>query len=111
MPHCIVEHADTINGESLISNVFYGTLKSGLFENDGSDIKVRAKAYSHHQTGEEKSDFVHVTLKILDGRNDEQKTKLSQSVLRQLNQLELQNCSITVEVVDMQRASYVKRLT
>lgn len=57
-----------------------------------------------------KFDFVHVTLKILSGRNTEQKLCLSGAVLESLKTLGLTSVSITVEVVDIDRGSYAKIL-
>jgi 5-carboxymethyl-2-hydroxymuconate isomerase len=111
VPHCIVEHSATLDSELILPLVFSGAMKSGLFEDDGSDIKVRALAYRSYLTGPEKSDFVHVALKILSGRTPEQKQVLSKSVLAQLQRLETHKCSLTVEVVDMDRDSYSKLLS
>ena len=111
MPHCIVEHASSIQSESLIPLVFSGALDSGLFEPDGSDIKVRSIAYDGYLVGGQKSAFIHVVLKILAGRTDEQKKHLSKSVLEQLAGQQWGDCSITVEVAEMDRASYQKWLS
>ena len=108
MPHCIVEHSESLNSELILPLVFLGAMESELFEIDGSDIKVRAIVYHSYLTGLEKSDFIHVTLKILSGRTVEQKQVLSKSVLVQLQRLELKNCSLTVEVMDIERVSYSK---
>lgn len=108
MPHCIVEHSVTLDGDRILPLVFTGALQSGLFEVDGSDIKVRSIAYQNYLTGGLKSDFVHVVLKILSGRASEQKRMLSALVLEKLQSLEMQNCSITIEVVDMDRDSYTR---
>ena len=108
MPHCVVEHSSTINADDLIPLVFSGALKSELFQANGGDIKVRTSSFTNHQSGYSKIDFVHVTLRILSGRNIDQKSMLSQLVLDQLKQLSLANCSLTVEVVDIDRACYAK---
>jgi 5-carboxymethyl-2-hydroxymuconate isomerase len=108
MPHCIIEHSSSLNGKSLVSLVYSGALKTKLFEVDGSDIKVRALPFSNYQTGNSNIDFIHVTLKILSGRNTEQKSKLSGSVIESLEELSLDSCSISVEVVDIDRDSYCK---
>ncbi|NDL72023.1 5-carboxymethyl-2-hydroxymuconate Delta-isomerase [Vreelandella alkaliphila] len=108
MPHCIVEHSASLDGELILPLVFSGAMKSALFEADGSDIKVRSIAYQRYLTGQAASDFVHVVLKILAGRTLEQKKMLSTSVLAQLKKLELPRGSLTVEVVDIERASYSK---
>lgn len=108
MPHCIIEHSVQINSELLVPLVFSGALESELFEADGSDIKVRAQAFTDYQTGLTSADFVHVTLKILSGRTLDQKQALSQGVLSALASLGLTQCAITVEVLDIDRASYSK---
>ncbi|MCG9692720.1 5-carboxymethyl-2-hydroxymuconate isomerase [Vibrio sp. Isolate22] len=108
MPHCIIEHSSTINAEQLNNKVFLGALNSELFEADGRDIKVRSIAYENYQTGTEKEDFIHVTVRILSGRSDTDKAMLSETVMTQLLSLSLSSASITVEVVDMDRNSYAK---
>ncbi|AEF22823.1 5-carboxymethyl-2-hydroxymuconate Delta-isomerase [Pseudomonas fulva] len=108
MPHCIIEHSASLNGDALLPLIFSGALNTGLFESDGSDIKVRSIAYQSYLTGPERSDFVHVTIKILSGRTTEQKQILSKSVLAQLQTIERPHCSLTVEVADIDRASYSK---
>ncbi|TKE88134.1 5-carboxymethyl-2-hydroxymuconate isomerase [Vibrio sp. F12] len=108
MPHCIIEHSSTINAEQLNNKVFLGALNSELFEAYGRDIKVRSIAYESYQTGTEKEDFIHVTVRILSGRSDTDKAMLSETVMTQLLSLSLSRSSITVEVVDMDRNSYRK---
>ncbi|MGR5357705.1 5-carboxymethyl-2-hydroxymuconate Delta-isomerase [Vibrio chagasii] len=108
MPHCIIEHSSTINAEQLNSKVFLGALNSELFEADGRDIKVRSIAYENYQTGTEREDFIHVTVRILSGRSDTDKVMLSETVMTQLLALSLSRASITVEVLDMDRNSYGK---
>ncbi|REL30570.1 5-carboxymethyl-2-hydroxymuconate Delta-isomerase [Thalassotalea euphylliae] len=113
MPHCIIEHASTLDSNKLVSAVFQGALASNQFEPDGSDIKVRAISFNSYQVGSNQSkkspsDFIHITLKILSGRSEEQKQLLSKSVLNALNTRVRNSCEITIEVVDIDRASYLK---
>lgn len=110
MPHCIIECSATLDGDILTSKVYQGTLDSMLFEPDGSDIKVRALSYNSYIVGGCKTDFVHVTIKILSGRSLLQKAVLSKSIQAKLSELDLVLCSITIEVVDIERASYLKWL-
>ena len=107
MPHCIIEHANTISPAPLHKAVLEGAVASGLFEQQDG-IKVRSLAYDHYQTGNHQQDFVHVTLKILSGRSESQKQSLSASVLQQLQKLAFSDMSLTVEVQDMHKASYAK---
>ncbi len=108
MPHCVIEHSENIDSDILITAVYQGALSSKLFEAQGSDIKVRAIAFKNYQTGNVDLSFIHVGLKILSGRNIEQKSQLSNLVLNELERLTLTACSISVEVIDIDRASYAK---
>ncbi len=108
MPHCVVEHSPEIDSDVLVQVVFKGALKSKLFEADGSDIKVRAITYGDYLTGLKESGFIHVALKILSGRTNEQKLALSKLVVAEIESLALSSCSITVEVVDIDCLSYSK---
>ena len=110
MPHCIIEHSPNISPDGLMHAVFDGSLHSRLFLPDGADIKVRAIAYQNFKLGDGKASFVHVVVKILAGRTDEQKQRLSQEIIKKLSDLGHQDISITVEVVDMERQSYQKHL-
>nr|WP_182028065.1 5-carboxymethyl-2-hydroxymuconate isomerase [Vibrio parahaemolyticus] len=110
MPHCIIEHSSSIESVDLNQKVFLGVLESKLFESDGSDIKVRSIAYENYQTGTTKDDFIHVTLRILSGRNEQDKLLLSNSVMSRLKSIQLVGASLTVEVVDIDRKSYAKQL-
>ena len=108
MPHCIVEHASVLSGAELNRLVFLGALDSGLFEPDGSDIKVRSMAYEQYSVGGESKAFVHVSLKILSGRDALEKKILSQCVLSRLGEMSLVDVHASVDVIDMDRDSYLK---
>ncbi|MBN1007446.1 5-carboxymethyl-2-hydroxymuconate Delta-isomerase [Amphritea pacifica] len=110
MPHCIIEFSDTLaprlSPAKLVQTVYEGALKSGLFQ--AEDIKTRALAYDHFLTGAAPADFIHVTIRILSGRTDEQKQLLSSTVLKGLTDCNLAGISLTVEVVDIHSCSYAK---
>ena len=110
LPHCIIEHSSPIEPADLNQKVFQGALESNLFEPDGSDIKVRSIVYEHYQTGSNKENFIHVTLRILSGRSDQDKHLLSNSVMSKLQSIPLVAASLTVEIVDMDRNSYSKQI-
>jgi 5-carboxymethyl-2-hydroxymuconate isomerase len=108
LPHCIIEHSENFKEriDAIINSVHIGTFNSGLF--DEEDIKTRAVSYENFQTGTSKKPFIHVTSKILYGRNNEQKSKLSNAILCQLKELKLVSCSLTVEVLNIDKGSYAK---
>ena len=109
MPHCIIEYSSplqtTQSPTALIKAVHLGASNSGLF--NPKDIKVRSTAYEDCQIGDnEAGSFVHVMARILAGRTDEQKTKLSAAIYAELLALNLTLDALTVEVCDIHRASH-----
>ncbi|MBT3337793.1 MAG: 5-carboxymethyl-2-hydroxymuconate Delta-isomerase [Anaerolineae bacterium] len=112
MPHCIIEHSKGVKSLSspinLIEAVHQGAFKSGLFRE--ADIKARAISFEHYQVGNTELGFIHVTVRILSGRNEEQRTKLSNSVLAELEKLNLSSTSLTVEICEIDKESYAKMI-
>ncbi len=106
MPHCIIEHSDNFDAQvkQLMNSVFEGAAASGLF--NASDIKTRALSFNHYQVGNKTSPFIHVAAKILSGRTDQQKHKLSTEILNKIEALQLTEHILTIEVVDIHRASH-----
>ena len=112
MPHCIIEYSAEIAGDvdmdALIDAVHTGALASDLFPE--YDIKTRAIGFERHRTGQTRDSFVHVSVHLLDGRDDTQKAGLSEGILQRIEPLLPQVVSVGVEIVDMHRASYRKRV-
>jgi len=110
MPHCIIEYAndltDLITPEEMMEASLKAMQASGLFETD--DIKIRTKEFMYFQRGEVRENFIHVTLKILNGRNIPQKQKLATLVLKAMNGLPTFGVGITVDVQEMNADSYMK---
>ena len=112
MPHCIVEYSRSIeprvSASELMTAVYNSTLQSGLFEE--SHIRVRAMAYDYFQLGGQSAAFIHITVRLHQGRSSEQKKQLSDMVLAGLLALELTAVSLTVETVEMHTESYARRV-
>ncbi len=114
MPHCIIEHSEAIltrvNQRQLIDVVLSGAKQSGLFEDD--HIKLRTQSYEYYQKGDvAQAAFIHVSMKILQGRTAEQRQDLSEKVLLAFDKLELKNVTVTVEIIEMETLSYSKKVT
>ncbi|WP_085297927.1 5-carboxymethyl-2-hydroxymuconate Delta-isomerase [Cognaticolwellia mytili] len=113
MPHCIIEYSakitETLPVEQLMHAVYKGANQSELFT--ASDIKVRATAFDDFYLPGAEQAFVHVNLKILSGRDLAQRKSLSESVGSQLERLGIENAAITVEVTNIEKESYAKKLT
>jgi 5-carboxymethyl-2-hydroxymuconate isomerase len=112
MPHLIIEYsegvAETVAIGDIVDAAHAGAMSSALFPE--YDIKTRATGYREHRTGTTRDSFVHVTVRLLDGRSDAQKAMLSEAVLAHIEPLLPGVNSVGVEIVDMHRASYRKRV-
>jgi 5-carboxymethyl-2-hydroxymuconate isomerase len=110
MPHCIIEYAQeleqSLSINELLPEVHQTLLESLLFEEQS--IKIRATSYQHYLTGGDKNLFIHITIKILFGRNHQQKKDLTQLVLNKLSKAIQIPISLSVEVIDIEKVSYKK---
>lgn len=112
MPHCIVEYSHNLEQEvpphDWIEAVQRACLATELFQ--PSDIKLRAFACKHFITGGVQDAFVHVTIRMLPGRSVERKNQLSQSVLDALCSFSIKQVSLSVEIIEMDKDSYARRI-
>lgn len=110
MPHCIIEYSKDlekdISPQNMIEKTYQGALNTNLFIS--SDIKTRAIAFDHYQTGNIKENFIHINIKILSGRTVEQKKILSDTILDQFKDIQIQPVTISVEISELEKESYSK---
>ncbi|WP_019583928.1 5-carboxymethyl-2-hydroxymuconate Delta-isomerase [Thioalkalivibrio sp. ALE16] len=109
MPHLIVEYSqDLAAGPEVavwLDAVHKAAHASGLFPE--SHIKVRAHPVAQYRVGGAVRPFVHVEVSLKSGRSLAQRQALSEAVLRAL-QDRVGEAVITVEVVEMEAASYAR---
>lgn len=112
MPHCILEYSQNLEQEvppaELLETVKEACVASDLFSVE--DIKLRSRAYKSFITGGQEDAFIHVMIRLLSGRTEEQKKQLSDLVLNALIQFSLKDVSLSVELCDMDRATYAKKV-
>lgn len=110
MPHVIIEFtegmASDVHIELLLDALHTRIAATGLFE--AEHIRLRAYPIRFHRCGGSRSHFLHAQLRIHTGRSDAQKSALSSAVLATLREQALAAEVITVEVVELERASYRK---
>ena len=110
MPHLIIEfsqqQAEPEQVEAMLDAVHAAAAATGLF--DESHIRVRAIPLSYYRTAGAYSHFIHAQCRIHSGRDDAQKRDLSTAVLEALKAQQWAAKSITVEVVELDRATYAK---
>lgn len=110
MPHLIIEYAQELATEqqvpSMIDAVHEAALASQLFPE--SHIKTRAIPIQFYRVGGSNAPFIHAQLRIKQGRSEAQKAALSAAVLMAIKEQSWPAKVITVEVADMDSASYAK---
>ena len=113
MPHCIIEYSSSleehVEPDRLVEVVQHGVYLSNLFEL--SHIRVRAIPFEFCIPGYDAEHFVHVTLRIHAGRTHRQKKQLTGLVLGELNQMGVASVSFSVEVSDIDKATYSRKIS
>ncbi len=109
MPHCIIEYSDDLeNKQDIIETVKAintAIENSELFDN--KTIKTRALPIHAYLVGGIKKPFIHITVKILEGRTDSQKQQLSNRLLQCMTtKYDIED--ISVEIVELDINSYAK---
>jgi len=109
LPHCIVEcsagclkHCDAV---SLLNRVQDSVIRSGLF----APQSVRCRLLSYEKDNyllPAVSDFLHITIRLLPGRSQQQKRDLSSGIIDDLSTLGWRSVSISCECVDLEDESY-----
>jgi 5-carboxymethyl-2-hydroxymuconate isomerase len=119
MPHCTLEYSanvpDRPDARRLLAEVHEALMSTGLFTL--ADIKSRAVRQEQFVIGDGDAArvFATLTIEILEGRSDEVKAEISEAALAVLARhfpasLAERTCSLTVQVRDIHRASYRRRL-
>ena len=110
MPHLVIEYPqdrlEVVQVEGLLDAVNDAAVATELFK--VSHIRVRAIPQAHYRAGGRKEPFIHVQCRIHAGRTEEQKKQLSEAVLGAIREQGLAVKVITVEVLEMDGASYAK---
>ena len=125
MPHLTIEHSLELENnlkESLASTIIeiFANQKEGGF--DADQCKIRFSIFDQYLVGylnQDKADFIHLTVKIMQGRTQEIKNKLTidlSSLLQDFFKDLIKNnkiknksrCDISVDIIDMDKFSYQK---
>lgn len=112
MPHIIVEYAGHLDEThcmtGMCQTLFDAAVATGVFP-DTSAIKVRAIPCPFSRIGTESQSFAHVTIRLLAGRDDTVKANLTQIILATLDQALPDVGSLSVDIKDIDTATYAKR--
>ena len=89
----------------MLSTVREGMIETELF--DPQSIKLRAKEYKHVDVPNY-DHFIYIQIRILAGRNIDQKKELTQCIKKCIDTLSIPSVSLSIEVADMEKESYIK---
>jgi 5-carboxymethyl-2-hydroxymuconate isomerase len=111
MPHFVIDCSENIirlkSAEEIIQEVFNAALSTDLFI--ASEIKVRINPFSYYNNGNTLDDFIHVFGYIMEGRNTDQKAKLSKAIVTSLNNILAEVPVISINIKDFEKASYFNK--
>ncbi|MBY0454504.1 MAG: 5-carboxymethyl-2-hydroxymuconate Delta-isomerase [Burkholderiaceae bacterium] len=116
MPHLTVEYSANLSGfpEAQVLAELNQTVTSSPEIADEADLKSRCVVHSSYVVGTaaQARGFVHAQLRLLSGRSTEAKQDFSERIAAVLRRLtprpEGVLVQLSVEIVDMDRPSYVK---
>lgn len=111
LPHLVLEISRSLAAHHPIDPILLAlhetASSTGIVLAD--DLKIRAMPVESAWIAGRLDDFAHLTVALLEGRSDEQKTVLSESLLRVLCIHLPEVERLSVELRDMHAASYRKR--
>ena len=112
MPHFVIDCSESVlkiqKPRDILKAVHEEANSTGLFEE--ADIKVRLNPFSKdYLVGGEQGDFMHVFANIMEGRNQDQKAKLSMQIVRRLKSMFPGISFIAMNVNDFDRVTYCNK--
>lgn len=113
MPHVSIEFSkgleETNDMQLLCEKLFTVMSQQEAFDNPTA-IKIRATPVEFFHIGSEPQAFVHATLLLLDGRDEDTRAHLNQTILDVIDETLSGVGSITVKEIEMNRSTYASRL-
>ena len=111
MPHFVIDCSENVirlkSAEEIMQEVFNAALSTDLFI--ASEIKVRINPFSYYNNGNTLDDFIHVFGYIMEGRNTDQKAKLSKAIVTKLNEILSEVPVISINIKDFDKTSYFNK--
>ncbi|MFL1897243.1 5-carboxymethyl-2-hydroxymuconate Delta-isomerase [Aquimarina sp. 2-A2] len=111
MPHFVIECSSNIvklkEPQQIIQAVYDTAEATQLFT--PGDIKVRIRSFDDYTVGNTTNDFIHVFAYIMEGRTQEQKKKLSKSVVQTLQSIFPEVPILSINIMDFEKATYLNK--
>lgn len=112
MPHVKLEFSQGLEAQhdmQALCRTVFDTL-AAIPDFDPPTIKIRATPVPYSYIGTQPQSFVHATVLLMDGRDAATRKTVTHAVLNTLNTALPDVGSLTVQDVEMDRASYAKRV-
>ncbi len=113
MPHIIIEHSNNLNDSVDLQKLVVDTQEALATQGvEKARIKSRAIPLAHYVVGDKGQDgaMVHITLLLLEGRDDVLKKQYSTAIYEEVTKAVKVfdgACAVTLEVRDMAAATYI----
>jgi len=120
MPHIIIEHSIDFSSKEIIelANQIQKTcfeIQGGNFDYD--QFKIRHISFNNYGVGANgiNANFIHISIKILQGRTLEIKKQLSENCFKLLQNfqqnsgLNHKRCDLSLDIIEMDRELYQKQ--
>ncbi len=111
MPHFVIDCSENLialnSPEEIMQKVYDTADSTQLF--DQGDIKVRINPFKHYNIGNSKDDFIHIFANVMEGRNSEQKSMLSERIISELKKILPEVPVISINIRDFEKAGYCNK--
>lgn len=112
MPHFTIDCSDRFlsikSAIEIMQNVHQSALNTELFI--PSEIKVRINSFDNYLVGgSNDSDFIHVFANIMEGRNIEQKHRLSKQITKGLSEMFPTVEVISINIREFEKSTYFNK--
>ncbi len=111
MPHFVIDCSKNVirlkSADDIMQKVFDAAMSSDLFI--ASEVKVRINPFTYYNNGNSLDDFIHVFGYIMEGRNTDQKARLSKAIVTKLNEILPEVPVISINIKDFEKASYFNK--
>lgn len=111
MPHIIAEYTEGLSGK--VVDLMPALHQSLIGQPTVAMEAVKTRAIPVYNAvigdGQAQRDMIHITLKLLPGRDDGLKKQMAQGLFDTVSQhIDLENSSVSVEVTELHKESYCK---
>lgn len=111
MPHFVIDCSENIlklkSPEEIMQEVYNSAESTELF--DEGDIKVRINPYKYYNIGNSKDDFIHIFANIMEGRNANQKSDLSKTIIGKLKMMFPEVPILSMNIRDFEKSTYCNK--